>query len=160
MARALDVADITADRISYIEAHGTATTLGDPIEIAALTKAFRRTTEKSGFCAIGSVKTNFGHLDRAAGVSGLIKTVLALKNGLIPPSLHFEAPNPEISFATSPFYVNTLLSPWVKDGKPRLAGVNSLGMGGTNVHVVLEEAPSPPNRRAASVATTRPNGAN
>ena len=138
---ALDVAGISADTISYIEAHGTATEMGDPIEIAALTQAFRRYTNKRRFCAIGAVKTNFGHLMAASGVSGLIKTVLSLKHKQIPPTLHFEKPNPKIDFDNSPFYVNAQLSEWKSDGLPRRAGVSSLGFGGTNAHVVLEEAP-------------------
>jgi acyl transferase domain-containing protein/acyl carrier protein len=138
---ALAVAGIEASTISYIEAHGTATELGDPIELASLTKAFRSQTDKTGYCAIGSVKTNFGHLDRAAGASGLIKTVLALQHAEIPPSLHYQSPNPEIDFEHSPFYVNTQLSPWKQGQTPRRAGINSLGMGGTNAHVILEEAP-------------------
>ncbi len=139
--RALENAGVSAASVSYIEAHGTATELGDPIEVAALTKAFRKYTEDRGYCAIGSVKTNVGHLDRAAGISGLIKAVLALQHQEIPSSLHFVSPNPEIDFARSPFYVNTRLAPWVRGAEPRRAGVNSLGMGGTNAHVVLEEAP-------------------
>ncbi|MEH2215450.1 type I polyketide synthase [Nostoc sp.] len=135
------VADVEPETITYIEAHGTGTTLGDPIEIAALTQAFRVSTEKKGFCAIGSVKTNIGHLDAAAGVTGLIKTVLALKNQQIPPSLHFQEPNPQIDFANSPFYVNTKLTQWKTNGIPRRAGVSSFGIGGTNAHVILEEAP-------------------
>ncbi|MGJ5676051.1 MAG: SDR family NAD(P)-dependent oxidoreductase [Nostochopsis sp.] len=138
---ALALADVEPDTISYIEAHGTATPLGDPIEIKALTQAFRASTNQKGFCAIGSVKTNIGHLDTAAGVTGLIKTVLALKHKQIPPSLHFEKPNPEIDFANSPFYVNTKLSEWKTNGLPRRAGVSSFGVGGTNAHVILEEAP-------------------
>ncbi|BBC27207.1 type I polyketide synthase [Pseudanabaena sp. ABRG5-3] len=138
---ALDVAGISADTISYIEAHGTATEMGDPIEIAALTQAFRRYTNKRRFCAIGTVKTNFGHLMAASGVSGLIKTVLALKHKQIPATLHFEKPNPKIDFDNSPFYVNSQLSEWKSDGLPRRAGISSLGFGGTNAHVVLEEAP-------------------
>lgn len=141
---ALRNAGVNAESIGYIEAHGTATELGDPIEMAALTKAFGSHTDKTGYCAIGSVKTNIGHLDRAAGVSGLMKTVLALQHEEIPPSLHFETPNPEIDFEHSPFYVNTKLSPWKRNGIPRRAGVNSLGMGGTNAHIVLEEAPLQP----------------
>nr|WP_223280141.1 type I polyketide synthase [Nostoc sp. PA-18-2419] len=135
------VAEVEPETITYIEAHGTATVLGDPIEIAALTQAFRFSTQKKGFCAIGSVKTNIGHLDTAAGVTGLIKTVLALKHKQIPASLHFEQPNPEIDFANSPFYVNTTLAEWHTDGTPRRAGVSSFGLGGTNAHVILEEAP-------------------
>ncbi|MFN6571977.1 SDR family NAD(P)-dependent oxidoreductase [Dendronalium sp. ChiSLP03b] len=135
------VAEVEPETITYIETHGTGTALGDPIEIAALTQAFRSSTQKKGFCAIGSVKTNIGHLDTAAGVTGLIKTVLALKHKQIPPSLHFQQPNPEIDFANSPFYVNTTLSEWETNGTPRRAGVSSFGLGGTNVHVILEEAP-------------------
>jgi acyl transferase domain-containing protein/acyl carrier protein len=137
------VAEVDPDTVSYIEAHGTATALGDPIEIAALTQAFRGQTQNKGFCAIGSVKTNVGHLDAAAGVTGLIKTVLALQHRQIPPSLHFQTPNPQIDFANSPFYVNTTLAEWPTNGTPRRAGVSSFGIGGTNVHVVLEEAPTP-----------------
>ncbi|NEU77734.1 type I polyketide synthase [Nostoc sp. UIC 10630] len=136
------VAEVEPETITYIEAHGTGTSLGDPIEIAALTEVFQASTQKKGFCAIGSVKTNIGHLDAAAGVTGLIKTVLALKHKQIPPSLHFEKPNPQIDFANSPFYVNTALSPWEVKDIPRRAGVSSFGIGGTNAHVILEEAPS------------------
>ncbi|NEO31126.1 MAG: SDR family oxidoreductase [Symploca sp. SIO3C6] len=139
---AQSLAGIDPETITYIEAHGTGTTLGDPIEIAALRQAFSTSTQKQGFCGIGSVKTNFGHLGSAAGVTGLIKTVLALKNKQIPPSLHFEKPNPEIDFANSPFYVNSKLSEWNTNGTPRRAGVSSFGIGGTNAHVVLEEAPT------------------
>ncbi|GAA6615706.1 SDR family oxidoreductase [Scytonema sp. NUACC26] len=135
------VAEVEPETITYIEAHGTGTALGDPIEIAALTQAFQASTQKKGFCAIGSVKTNIGHLDAAAGVAGLIKTVLALKHKQIPPSLHFTSPNPEIDFANSPFYVNTTLTEWQSNGTPRRAGVSSFGIGGTNAHVILEEAP-------------------
>jgi malonyl CoA-acyl carrier protein transacylase len=138
---ALAIAEIDASTVTYVETHGTGTALGDPIEITALTQAFRKTTNKKGFCAIGSVKTNLGHLDAAAGIAGLIKTVLALKHKCIPPSLHFKQPNPQIDFANSPFYVNTALSEWQTNGTPRRAGVSSFGMGGTNCHVVLEEAP-------------------
>jgi acyl transferase domain-containing protein/acyl carrier protein len=141
IARALAMAGIDPATISYVEAHGTGTALGDPIEIAALTRAFRSKTKKQGLCAIGSVKTNVGHLSAAAGVTGLIKTVLALKHQMIPPSLHFERPNPQIDFAASPFYVNTKLADWQADGHPRRAGVSSFGIGGTNAHVILEEAP-------------------
>jgi acyl transferase domain-containing protein/acyl carrier protein/ubiquinone/menaquinone biosynthesis C-methylase UbiE len=135
------IAGVDAETISYIEAHGTATPLGDPIEIEALTQAFSESTDKKGFCAIGSLKTNLGHLDTAAGVAGLIKTVLALQNKMLPPSLHFETPNPKIDFANSPFYVNTTLKEWITNNTPRRAGVSSFGIGGTNAHVILEEAP-------------------
>ncbi|MBC6431622.1 SDR family NAD(P)-dependent oxidoreductase [Nostoc sp. HG1] len=151
IAEAIMLADVEPDTISYVEAHGTGTTLGDPIEIAALTKVFRSSTEKKGFCAIGSVKTNIGHLDAAAGVTGLIKTALALKNQQIPPSLNFEQPNPLIDFVNSPFYVNTKLTQWKQELSPRRAGVSSLGMGGTNAHVILEEAPT-----LASSSPSRP----
>ncbi|MDF5706495.1 MAG: SDR family NAD(P)-dependent oxidoreductase [Nostoc sp. S4] len=138
---ALVLAGVEPETISYIETHGTGTPLGDPIEIKALTQAFRASTNKKGFCAIGSVKTNIGHLNTAAGVTGLIKTVQALKHQQIPPSLHFEQPNPQIDFANSPFYVNTKLSEWKTNGTPRRAGVSSFGIGGTNAHAILEEAP-------------------
>jgi acyl transferase domain-containing protein/NAD(P)-dependent dehydrogenase (short-subunit alcohol dehydrogenase family)/acyl carrier protein len=142
IVEALSNAGVSAETISYIEAHGTATPLGDSIEMAAATKAFRTSTEKKGFCAIGSVKTNIGHLDRASGVTGLIKTVLALKHGELPPSLHFDCPNPDIDFRNSPFYVSTKLTKWERNGTPRRAGVSSFGLGGTNAHVILEEASS------------------
>lgn len=140
IAMAQAYADIDPATISYVETHGTATPLGDPIEIEALTQAFRVRTEAKQFCAIGSVKSNFGHLIAAAGVTGFIKTVLALKHKLLPPSLHFESPNPNIDFANSPFYVNAKLTEW-QGTTPRRAGVSSFGVGGTNAHVVLEEAP-------------------
>jgi phthiocerol/phenolphthiocerol synthesis type-I polyketide synthase E len=143
------IAGVAADTIGYVEAHGTGTTLGDPIEIAALTQAFRADTERRGYCAVGSVKTNIGHLDAAAGVVGLIKATMALKHRVLPPSLHFEQPNPQIDFAASPFYVNTEARPWVEGRVPRRAGVSSFGIGGTNVHVVLEEAPVAVNAAAA-----------
>jgi len=142
IAEAQAVADVAAETIGYLETHGTGTSLGDPIEIAALTKAFREAIEKTGFCAIGALKANIGHTDAAAGVAGLIKTVLALKNRQLPPSPYFETPNPEIDFAASPFYVNTTLADWKTEGTPRRAGVSSFGIGGTNAHVVLEEAPA------------------
>ncbi len=141
IAEAQAMARLTADTITYVEAHGTATPLGDPIEIAALTQAFRATTQEKGYCAIGSVKTNLGHTDAAAGVTGLIKTVLQLKHREIVPSLHFESSNPQIDFASSPFYVNAELKEWKANGTPLRAGVSSFGIGGTNAHVVVEEAP-------------------
>jgi len=141
ISEAQAIADVEPESISYVEAHGTGTNLGDPIEIAALTQAFRQSTKRKGFCAIGSVKTNFGHTDAAAGVAGLIKTVLALKHRRIPPSLSFNRPNPNIDFAGSPFYVNATLAEWKSGEGPRRAGVSSFGIGGTNAHMVLEEAP-------------------
>ncbi|HEY0079208.1 MAG TPA: SDR family NAD(P)-dependent oxidoreductase [Pyrinomonadaceae bacterium] len=142
IAEAHAVAEVPADTISYVETHGTGTVLGDPIEIAALTKAFRSTTDRKNFCAITSTKTNLGHLDAAAGITGLIKTVLALRNRQLPPSLNFERPNPNIDFASSPFFVNTELRDWNTNGTPRRAGVSSFGIGGTNAHIILEEAPA------------------
>ncbi len=134
-------AGISADSISYVEAHGTGTLVGDPIEVEALTQAFRETTDKIQFCRIASLKTNVGHLDVAAGVSSVIKTCMALKHRQIPPLLHFESPNPKIDFANSPFIVNTKLVPWDTDALPRRAGVSSFGVGGTNAHLIIEEAP-------------------
>ncbi len=143
IAEALFIADIDPSTIQYMEAHGTATPLGDPIEVQALTEAFQTSTQAKGYCALGSVKSNLGHLDAAAGVTGLIKTVLALHHQAIPPSLHFQEPNPEIDFDNSPFFVNTTLTPWQRGETPRRAGVSSFGIGGTNAHIVLEEAPLP-----------------
>ncbi|UCH95453.1 MAG: SDR family NAD(P)-dependent oxidoreductase [Candidatus Aminicenantes bacterium] len=139
ITRVLHITRVKPESITYIETHGTATPLGDPIEIEALKQAFD--TDKKNFCAIGSVKSNIGHLDNAAGVAAFIKTVLALKNRSIPPSLHFESPNPQIDFDNSPFYVNTTCREWKNDNHPLRAGVSSFGIGGTNFHVVLEEAP-------------------
>ena len=135
------MAEVEPETISYVETHGTGTTLGDPIEITALTEAFSNGGEKKNYCAIGSVKTNIGHLDVAAGVAGLIKTVLALEHKQLPPSLNFESPNPTINFEDSPFYVNDRLVEWKTSGAPRRAGISSFGLGGTNAHAVLEEAP-------------------
>ncbi|HTR47545.1 MAG TPA: beta-ketoacyl synthase N-terminal-like domain-containing protein, partial [Verrucomicrobiae bacterium] len=143
IAAAQAAAGVAPDTVSYVEAHGTATTLGDPIEVAALTQAFRLGSRDRQYCALGSLKSNLGHLDAAAGVAGLIKTVLQLRHKQIVPSLHFKKPNPKIDFANSPFYVNASLRPWqAPDGGPRRAGVSSFGMGGTNAHVVVEEAPA------------------
>jgi non-ribosomal peptide synthase protein (TIGR01720 family) len=155
IAEAQSLAGVSADTITYVEAHGTGTELGDPIEVAALTQAFRAGgAEGTGFCALGSAKTNIGHLDAAAGVTGLIKTSLALHHGEIPPSLHWESPNPSLGLATSPFFVAQKLSKWSPPaGVPRRAGVSSFGLGGTNAHVVMEQAPPraasrPPSRAA------------
>ena len=149
IAEAHAIAGVDADTIDYIECHGTGTFLGDPIEVAALDEAFRRTTDEVGFCRIGSVKTNIGHLDTAAGVASLIKTTLSLHNNQIPPSLGFEAPNPAIDFETSPFRVNSTLTEWTSHKGPRRAGVNSLGVGGTNAHAILQEAPQVQQSEAA-----------
>jgi phthiocerol/phenolphthiocerol synthesis type-I polyketide synthase E len=140
---ALAMAGVDPETVGYVEAHGSGTELGDPVEVTALTRAFRGVRRK-GYCALGSVKSNVGHLDTAAGVAGFVKAVLALEHGEIPPTLHFTEPNPQIDFAGSPFFVNAELLPWPGGGAlPRRAGVSSLGIGGTNVHVVLEEAPAP-----------------
>ena len=146
-------AGVEARSISYVECHGTATPLGDPIEIAALTKAFQASTSERQFCAVGSVKSNIGHLDAGAGVVGLIKTALSLKHGVIPASLHFTAPNPQIDFASTPFYVNSKLAEWPRANGPRRAGVSAFGVGGTNVHVVLEEPPDIEAREAPPMAS-------
>ncbi|MBZ5490381.1 MAG: non-ribosomal peptide synthase/polyketide synthase [Acidobacteriia bacterium] len=140
---ALRESGVKPETITCLEAHGTATPLGDPIEISALTQAYRGMgAEKNAFCAIGSVKSNIGHADSAAGVAGLIKTVLALEHKQIPPTLHCERTNPQIDFDHSPFYVNTKLAEWKPESLPRRAGVSSFGIGGTNAHVILEEAPT------------------
>jgi acyl transferase domain-containing protein/acyl carrier protein len=154
ITEALLMAGVEPASIGYVEAHGSGTALGDPVEMTALIQAFRSAgLDGTGLCAVGSVKTNVGHCNTAAGVAGLIKTVLALEHGEIPPSLHYEQPNPQIDFADSPFFVNAALRPWPAGGSPRRAGVSSFGMGGTNIHVVLEEAPprepSEPSRRSA-----------
>jgi polyketide synthase PksJ len=153
IAQALTEAGVNPETIGYIETHGTGTVLGDPVEIAALTRAFQEgvnkgkgnttSNNKNQYCAIGSVKSNIGHLDAAAGVVGLIKAVLCLKNKQIPPSINVETPNPMINFATSPFYLNRTLRDWPEPqtGIPRRAGTSSLGIGGTNIHVILEEGP-------------------
>lgn len=138
---ALELSGINPDTISYVEAHGTATAVGDPIEVSSLSQAFETYTDKKQYCAIGSVKTNIGHTDSASGVAGLIKTALALKNKKIPAHLHFNEVNPKIDFPSSPFYVNTSLKEWEKGNTPRRAIVNSFGVGGTNACVILEEAP-------------------
>jgi acyl transferase domain-containing protein/short-subunit dehydrogenase/acyl carrier protein len=134
------LAGIDSTTINYVEAHGTGTVLGDPIEIRALNEAFGISSNEKK-CAIGSVKTNMGHLDAAAGIAGLIKVILSIKNEAIPPSLNFKISNPEIEFDRGPFYVNTKLKKWEKSLTPRRAGVSSFGIGGTNAHVILEEAP-------------------
>ncbi|AKQ67307.1 Non-ribosomal peptide synthase [Myxococcus hansupus] len=150
VVEALNVSGVSADTIDYIECHGTGTPVGDPIEITALTQAFRTQTQKSGFCRIGSVKTNIGHLDTAAGVASFIKVVQMLRHKQMAPTLHFEKPNPQIDFARSPFNVNATLRDWVATkGRPRRAAVNSLGVGGTNAHVILEEAPAQAQTSAA-----------
>ena len=142
IAQALGLADVDARTVSYVEAHGTGTLLGDPIEVAALARAYRAYSDDTGWCALGSVKTNVGHLGPAAGVTSVIKTALCFENSLLPPVLHFQKPNPKIDLAASPFYVNATLSAWKANGRPRRAGVSSFGMGGTNAHLVMGEAPA------------------
>jgi amino acid adenylation domain-containing protein len=151
VVQALANAGIAPDTVSYVEAHGTGTPLGDPIEIEALTRAFRSGTSKTRYCAVGSLKSNVGHLEAAAGVAGLIKTVLSLHHGTLPRSVNYQTPNPQIDFGQSPFFVNTATTSWTGSA-PRRAGVNALGVGGTNVHVILEEAPRVPPRPSPAPA--------
>jgi phthiocerol/phenolphthiocerol synthesis type-I polyketide synthase E len=142
------VAGLSASEISYVEAHGTGTPLGDPIEVASLTRAFRKSSAKADFCGLGSVKSNVGHLNTAAGVAGLIKVILALENESLPPSINFEVPNSQIELDQTPFYVVSSLKAWPRSATPRRAGVNAFGIGGTNAHIVVEEAP--PRRASPS----------
>jgi phthiocerol/phenolphthiocerol synthesis type-I polyketide synthase E len=144
ISQALGVGMVDPRTVTYMEAHGTGTALGDPIEVAGLSTAFSVDCDDTQWCALGSVKTNVGHLSAAAGVVGLVKTVLALEHRAIPPSLHFRTPHPSIDFPSTPFYVNTELSTWDSVDGPRRAGVSSFGVGGTNAHLVLQEAPRPP----------------
>jgi len=149
-------AGIDSSSIQYIEAHGTSTPLGDPIEMAGLTQAFRVSTNQIGFCGIGSVKSNIGHVDKAAGLAGLIKTTLALENELLPPSLHWKKPNPALHIEKTPFYVVDKPTSWKRSHTPRRAGISSFGVGGTNAHAILEEAPilkSAPSSRADQIIT-------
>jgi phthiocerol/phenolphthiocerol synthesis type-I polyketide synthase E len=146
IGEALANAGVTADEINYVEGHGTATPLGDPIEVQALTQAFRETTTRTGYCGLGSVKSNIGHLDAAGGIAGFIKTVLALHHRELPATLHFKTANPKIDFTNSPFRVQAEHALWAAPatGGPRRAGVSAFGVGGTNAHVILEEAPAVP----------------
>ncbi|CAN5907721.1 hypothetical protein BH11PSE13_BH11PSE13_33120 [soil metagenome] len=141
ISAALKSSGVDARSISYVETHGTATPMGDPVEIEGLAKAFAQHTSDTGFCAIGSAKSNVGHLIMAAGATGLIKTALALQTECIPPSIHYDTPNPAINFDATPFHVNSTLMPWPRSAQPRRAGVSSFGVGGTNAHVIVEEAP-------------------
>ncbi|NGO15670.1 polyketide synthase, partial [Streptomyces sp. HC44] len=143
---ALERADVPADSIGYLEAHGTGTYKGDPIEFAALTEAFRVHTDDTAFCALGSTKPAIGHLDSASGLAGLIKAVLVLRHGVIPPLVNFSRANPRLAVESSPFLLPTQATPWPDSGVRR-AGVHSIGMGGTNAHVILEEAPGPSRER-------------
>ncbi|WP_281560635.1 type I polyketide synthase [Thalassomonas sp. RHCl1] len=153
--KALDRAGVSADTLGFIEGHGTGTPLGDPIEVQALSKAIRHDSGRNQFCALGSVKTNIGHMGIASGIAGALKAVLAIKHKQIPATLHYETPNPQIDFASSPFFVNDKLLPWQTDGIPRRAGVNSLGIGGTNAHVIFEQAPE--QAPAAEMAAETPD---
>ncbi len=148
------VAGVEPGTIEYVEAHGTGTNIGDPIEVAALTQAFRMGTDATAFCRLGSTKANIGHLDTAAGVASVIKTALALEHRILPPLANFEAPNPLIDFPSTPFVVSSEPAKWVEaPDHPRRAGVSSLGVGGTNAHAVLEEAPEPPVRTGEVLPT-------
>jgi acyl transferase domain-containing protein len=142
IAEALGVARVDPESIGYVEAHGTGTALGDPVEIEALRQAFA--TDQRRYCALGAVKSNLGHLGPAAGIAGLIKAVLSIEHGRIPPTLHFKNPNPKINLADSPFFVNAEPIDWPAVAGPRRAGVSSFGIGGTNAHAILEEAPAIP----------------
>jgi acyl transferase domain-containing protein/thioesterase domain-containing protein/acyl carrier protein len=142
IAEALSISGVDPETIGYVEMHGTGTIVGDPIEVTGLTQAWRGFTDKRGICALGSLKSNIGHLGEAAGVAAFIKTVLALNHGEIPPSLNYESPNPQIDFVDSPFFVNATLAPWPDLGKARRAAVTALGAGGTNCHVILEKPPA------------------
>ncbi|WP_338848359.1 SDR family NAD(P)-dependent oxidoreductase [Massilia sp. W12] len=151
IVKALEDAQIHPETVSYIEAHGTATKLGDPVEVAGITRAFRHFTKRNQFCAIGSVKTNIGHMDNAAGVAGLAKLVLALRHRSLPASLNFNRPNRNINFPQSPLYVNDRFCTWLGEpGQPLRAGINSFGLSGTNCHVIVQEAPAAPARSSAN----------
>ncbi|MFE6663203.1 type I polyketide synthase [Streptomyces sp. NPDC057697] len=150
--RALDHAGVGAETIGYLEAHGTGTLKGDPIELAGAGAAYRQDTDRTGYCALGAVKANIGHLDVASGLAGLVKALLVLGHGEIPPIAGFSDPNPLLGLEDSPFYVPRAPRPWPETGTPRRAGVTSLGIGGTNVHLILEEPPAPAPRPAATAA--------
>ncbi|WP_327091144.1 SDR family NAD(P)-dependent oxidoreductase [Nonomuraea sp. NBC_01738] len=151
IAQALGMAEVDPRTIGYVEAHGTGTAMGDPIEVAALTAVYGRDHDETGWCGLGSVKSNLGHLSQASGVVGLIKSVLAMEHGLIPPTVNYERPNPAIDFDATPFYVASSLTKWDNPNGPRRAAISSFGIGGTNAHLVLQEAPPRP-----PVPTTAP----
>ncbi|WEH38920.1 beta-ketoacyl synthase N-terminal-like domain-containing protein [Streptomyces sp. AM 2-1-1] len=148
--RALDHAGVGAETIGYLETHGTGTLKGDPIELEGAGAAYREDTARTGYCALGAVKTNIGHLDVASGLAGLVKALLVLKHGVIPPIGGFEEPNPLLRLDDSPFYAPRSPQPWPETGTPRRAGLTSLGIGGTNVHLILEEAPEPAPRSGSA----------
>lgn len=152
IVEALEASNLSAEQINYIEAHGTGTQLGDPVELSALTLAFESYTDRKGYCPIGSVKTNIGHLNSAAGAAGFIKTALAIKNKKLPPSINFDSPNPKIDFENSPFYVNTELVDFDNNDEPLRAGISSMGIGGTNSHVIIEQAPKPKRDNNINIA--------
>ncbi len=156
IAEALAVAGVNPETVSFVEAHGTGTHLGDPLEVEALTRAFSASTSRRGFCALGSVKSNIGHLEVAAGAASLIKAVLSLKHGEIPPTAHFKEPNPRIDFQQTPFFVNNTRIDWPDPRRPRRACVSSFGVGGTNAHVVLEEAPPRESAAPSDKAAAEP----
>ena len=141
ISEALTMSGVSPETISYVEAHGTGTIIGDPIEVKALTRAYGKHTTKKQYCSIGSIKSNIGHLDAAAGVAGLIKVVLSIKHGIIPPTLHYVSPNPELNLENTPFYVNNKPQPWKAMNAPLRAAISSFGIGGTNAHLILEEPP-------------------
>ncbi|MFJ6821157.1 amino acid adenylation domain-containing protein [Streptomyces niveus] len=145
---ALGDAEVPAESIGLVEAHGTGTSLGDPIEVEGLTRAWRGVTDKSQFCAIGSLKGNVGHLEPAAGLAGLVKVLLAMEHETVPPSLHVVRPNDHIRFEETPFYLADRAVEWPRNGTPRRAAVSAFGMGGVNAHVIVEEPPKPPRREA------------
>lgn len=149
ISEALSASGISPDSIGYMEAHGTGTPMGDPVEFNALSQAWRTHTDRSGFCAIGSLKPNIGHLATAAGVASLIKAAMVVREGVIPPLVNYATPNPMIDFASSPFYVPEGLQAWPSSEQPRRAAVSSFGIGGTNAHVIIEQAPQPVSRKAA-----------
>lgn len=154
IAEALAMAEVDPATIGLVEAHGTGTPLGDPVEVSALSRVYRRSTDRIGYCALGSVKSNLGHLDTAAGIASFLKALLALRNRAIPPTLNAETPNPALELDTSPFFLPDYALPWETEGTPRRAAVSSFGIGGTNCHVVLEEAPE----RAEDEGTPRSDG--
>ncbi|WP_128436460.1 type I polyketide synthase [Streptomyces cyaneus] len=147
--QALRRAGVGADTIGYLETHGTGTLKGDPIEFDGATGAYREDTDRTGYCALGSTKANIGHLDAASGLAGLVKTLLVLQHGVIPPMANFSEPNPGIDLDHSPFYIPRTARPWPESDVPRRAGITSLGVGGTNVHLILEQAPEPTPRTDA-----------
>ncbi len=156
IAEALRDAGVTADQVSYVEAHGTATPMGDPIEVEALTRAFRATSDRTGYCVLGSVKSNLGHLVMAAGATGLIKAALSLERELLPATVGFQRPNPQIDFSRTPFLVCGEPRAWPRGAVPRIAGVSSFGVGGTNAHVILQEAPAPETSSAPGESASGP----